>query len=102
MSCSSSPDTPELEYTLNLGAESTPVTPRLDNVDVGVDVGVSAPVPPRTRSWRPAGHEGEQKARSTAYDAAGNLKVAVRGRRAAARDCGIWCVCFLSVESLND
>ncbi|KAJ7921098.1 hypothetical protein B0H13DRAFT_2267969 [Mycena leptocephala] len=81
--------TPELEYTLNLGAESTPVTPRLDNVDMGVDMGVSAPVPPRTRSWRPAGHEGEQKARSSAYDAAGNLKVAVRGRRAAARDCGI-------------
>ncbi|KAJ6566756.1 hypothetical protein B0H19DRAFT_1138530 [Mycena capillaripes] len=68
---------PELEYTLNLGGESTPLPS-----DVG-------PAAPRARDWRPAGHESEQKARSSAYDAAGNLKVAVRGRRAAAKDCGI-------------
>ncbi|KAF7354091.1 hypothetical protein MVEN_01096500 [Mycena venus] len=73
--------TPELEYTLDLGAESVATTPLLDNAP--------APSPVRTRSWRPDGVERDQKARSTAYDSAGNLKIAVRGRRAAARDCGI-------------
>ncbi|KAJ6550188.1 hypothetical protein B0H19DRAFT_1160579 [Mycena capillaripes] len=70
--------TPELEYTVDLGTEGVDSTPPLDGA-----------APARTRSWRPTGQEREQKARSTAYDAAGNLKVAVRSRRAAERDCGI-------------
>ncbi|KAJ7738720.1 hypothetical protein B0H16DRAFT_89404 [Mycena metata] len=72
---------PELEYTLNLGVESTPL---LDDI--------SAPAPPRTRTWRSRSNEREQtsqKARSSAYDADGNLKIVARGRKAAARDCGI-------------
>ncbi|KAJ7659564.1 hypothetical protein DFH06DRAFT_1402512 [Mycena polygramma] len=80
MSLSMPEYTPELEYSLDLGAEaSAPSTPQ-------------PPPPPRARNWRPAGHEREQQARSTAYDSEGNLKVAMRGRRAAERDCGIWCV----------
>ncbi|KAJ7148319.1 hypothetical protein C8R46DRAFT_1128158 [Mycena filopes] len=74
---------PELEYTMDLGAESTPLPDDRD---------ITAPAPPRTRSWRSASNERErtsQKARSSAYDADGNLKVVVRGRQAAGRDCGI-------------
>ncbi|KAJ7659571.1 hypothetical protein DFH06DRAFT_1472446 [Mycena polygramma] len=82
MSLSMPEYTPELEYSLDLGAEaSAPTTPQL-----GGDA-----APPRARNWRPADHEREQQARSTAYDSDGNLKVAMRGRRAAERDCGIWC-----------
>ncbi|KAJ7659569.1 hypothetical protein DFH06DRAFT_1326574 [Mycena polygramma] len=58
----------KLEYSLDLGAEaSAPSTPQL-----------GAAPPPRARNWRPAGQEREQQARSTAYDADGNLKVAMR------------------------
>ncbi|KAJ6516698.1 hypothetical protein C8R47DRAFT_1313084 [Mycena vitilis] len=79
MSLSMPEYSPELEYSLDLGAEaSAPTTPQL-----GGDA------PPRARNWRPAGQEREQQARSTAYDADGNLKVAMRGRKAAERDCGI-------------
>ncbi|KAF8192254.1 hypothetical protein K438DRAFT_864604 [Mycena galopus ATCC 62051] len=78
-----SPDTPELEYTLDLGAETSRASTPLPPDDT---IGPSLV---RTRSWRPEGVEREQKARSTAYDAAGNLKIAVRGRHAAERDCGI-------------
>ncbi|KAJ7659567.1 hypothetical protein DFH06DRAFT_1472444 [Mycena polygramma] len=95
MSLSMPEYTPELEYSLDLDAEaSAPSTPQL---------GGDAP-PPRARNWRPAGHEREQQARSTAYDSDGNLKVAMRGRRAAERDCGIWCVSFLllSLSSCGD
>ncbi|KAJ7729838.1 hypothetical protein DFH07DRAFT_849519 [Mycena maculata] len=68
--------TPEFEYSLDLGALSTPLPE--DN----------PPVLPRTRSWRALNHEAD-KQRSSAYDEAGNLKIAVRGRRAARDDCGI-------------
>ncbi|KAJ6492082.1 hypothetical protein C8R45DRAFT_1212922 [Mycena sanguinolenta] len=86
--------TPELEYTLNLGAEisrSTTPLPSDSESTTNADVKPKppSPSPVRTRSWRPEGVEREQKARSTAYDAAGNLKIAVRGRKAAANDCGI-------------
>ncbi|KAJ7804182.1 hypothetical protein B0H14DRAFT_1624718 [Mycena olivaceomarginata] len=92
--------TPELEYSVNLGAESGVSTPLLSpSLTALSDSSVSLPEnivddppaasPIRTRSWRPVGVEREQKARSTAYDAAGNLKVAARARKADARDCGI-------------
>ncbi|KAJ7339835.1 hypothetical protein DFH08DRAFT_875595 [Mycena albidolilacea] len=92
--------TPELEYSVNLGAESGVSTPLLSPSLTALsdsssslpenildDTPVASPI--RTRSWRPVGVEREQKARSTAYDAAGNLKVAARARKADARDCGI-------------
>ncbi|KAK7036196.1 hypothetical protein R3P38DRAFT_3183987 [Favolaschia claudopus] len=76
--------TPELEYTMDLGAESRVSTPRPDD-----SLALAAPSPIRTRSWRPEGVERDQQAHSTAYDSDGKLKVAARARRAAARDCGI-------------
>ncbi|KAJ7203156.1 hypothetical protein GGX14DRAFT_652713 [Mycena pura] len=76
LSIATTAEIPEVEYTLDLGAETTPL---------GDD---NAPVPPRTRSWRSSSHD-RDKQRSTAYDAAGNLKIAARGRREAMRDCGI-------------
>ncbi|KAJ7142325.1 hypothetical protein C8R44DRAFT_760502 [Mycena epipterygia] len=69
---------PDLEYSLDLGAEGTP-QPEVDE---------NAPALPRTRSWRSSSHD-KEKTRSSAYDAAGNLKLAVRGRKEAQRDCGI-------------
>ncbi|KAJ6492084.1 hypothetical protein C8R45DRAFT_1096130 [Mycena sanguinolenta] len=86
------PDIPE--YTLKLGAEisrSTTPLPSDSESTTNADVkpkSPPSPLPVRTRSWCPEGVEREQKARSTAYDAAGNLKLALRGRKAAARDCG--------------
>ncbi|KAF7358840.1 RING-type domain-containing protein [Mycena sanguinolenta] len=84
---------PEVEYTLNLGAEtSRSATPLPSDSESSPNISAKSPPSPspvRTRSWRPEGVEREQKARSTAYDAAGNLKIAVRGRKAAANDCGI-------------
>ncbi|KAJ7142346.1 hypothetical protein C8R44DRAFT_725712 [Mycena epipterygia] len=41
-----------------------------------------------TRSWRSSSHV-KEKTRSSAYDAAGNLKLSVHGRMEAQRDCGI-------------
>ncbi|KAJ7440205.1 hypothetical protein B0H11DRAFT_2099993 [Mycena galericulata] len=72
--------TPELEYSLDLGAE----TPPPDNTAASA----APPALPRTRSWRALNHASEKK-RSGAYDEDGNLTVAARGRRAAERDCGI-------------
>ncbi|KAJ7450155.1 hypothetical protein FB451DRAFT_1286288 [Mycena latifolia] len=80
---------PEEEYSLDLGAESTPI----DEI-IAVPIPAAPPpvpaAPPRTRSWRSSSHAADTAAaRASAYDAAGNLKIAARGRAEAQRDCGI-------------
>ncbi|KAJ7117193.1 hypothetical protein C8R43DRAFT_1037623 [Mycena crocata] len=89
--------TPELEYTLDLGAESDLSTPLPDQESTSIlgdnttptqrdDV---SPVLPRRRSWRSSSQDQEKTRHSGAYDAAGHLKIAARARREAQKDCGI-------------
>ncbi|KAJ7065596.1 hypothetical protein C8F01DRAFT_1249174 [Mycena amicta] len=73
-------DSPELEYTLNLGAESDYSRAPTPQPDTERQIG--AALSRRTPT-------GERMRLSTAYDAAGHLKIAERGRREAVRDCGI-------------
>ncbi|CAK5262395.1 unnamed protein product [Mycena citricolor] len=73
--------TPELEYTIDLGAESSesrPITPVPQFREVT-----------RKRNWRSSSHERDQTHGSSAYDKEGHWKVAERGRLEALRDCGI-------------
>ncbi|KAJ7896629.1 hypothetical protein B0H14DRAFT_3853562 [Mycena olivaceomarginata] len=80
--------TPELEYSVNLGAESGVSTPLLSpSLTALSDSSASLPEnivddPPHRLA-----HTNAQLA--SPYDAAGNLKVAARARKADARDCGI-------------
>ncbi|KAJ6597956.1 hypothetical protein B0H10DRAFT_2231821 [Mycena sp. CBHHK59/15] len=66
--------TAELEYTLDLGAESTPPITPLPAEDP----------PPRARNWRPTTHADEQRS-----EAQRRKRTAERARAADARDCGI-------------
>ncbi|KAJ7638145.1 hypothetical protein B0H17DRAFT_1187276 [Mycena rosella] len=75
---------PDVEYSLDLGAEATP-----QPEDTPQPADDTAPAPPRRRSWRSSSHDTEKTRHSNAYDAAGNLKIAARGRQEAQRDCGI-------------
>ncbi|KAJ7478108.1 hypothetical protein FB451DRAFT_1556926 [Mycena latifolia] len=84
---------PEEEYTLYLSAESTPIDamhipaapPRpTERSPVYAPPPVRA-APPRTRSWRSSSHAADTAAaRASAYDAAGNLKIAARKARTSA------------------
>ncbi|KAJ7181348.1 hypothetical protein C8R43DRAFT_269845 [Mycena crocata] len=83
--------TPEIEYTLDLGAESEVSTPLViddSNITPTQRDDVS-PILPRRRSWRSSSQDPEKTPHSGAYDAAGRLKIAARARKEARRDCGI-------------
>ncbi|KAJ7450148.1 hypothetical protein FB451DRAFT_1527807 [Mycena latifolia] len=72
---------PEEEYTLHLGAESMPI----DAMHIPAAPPPVPVAPPRTRSWRSSSHAADTAAaRASAYDAAGNLKIAARKARTSA------------------
>ncbi|KAJ7478118.1 hypothetical protein FB451DRAFT_1452318 [Mycena latifolia] len=69
------PHEPEEEYTLHLGAESTPI----DAMHIPAAPPPVPATPPCTRSWRSSSHAADTAAaRASAYDAAGNLKITAR------------------------
>ncbi|KAJ7154973.1 hypothetical protein C8R43DRAFT_1235201 [Mycena crocata] len=88
--------TPELEYTLDLGAESGLSTPLpeqstsiLGDNSTPTQREDTSPVLPRRRNWRSSSQDPEKARHSGAYDAAGHLKIPARARREARKDCGI-------------
>ncbi|KAF7296367.1 RING-type domain-containing protein [Mycena chlorophos] len=74
--------TPEVEYSLNLGAES-------DYSRAASPLPTEMPTPRAAAAGRQPVKKSERMRVSTAYDSHGNLKIAERGRREAVRDCGI-------------
>ncbi|KAJ7450127.1 hypothetical protein FB451DRAFT_1186899 [Mycena latifolia] len=76
------------EYSLDLDAKST----RIDDITAVLPASARArrAPGPDTRGWRSSSHAADTAAaRASAYDAAGNLKIAMCGHAEAQRDCGI-------------